>query len=159
MANLRAGLIGLAMMGRHRACVLAILEGVELVGVADAGPTRRRRWSPAACGHRRAHRTGAGLLRGRRLDHLPRADRTCVCCCRDPRADPEAGHSIDTPSARKVGGVFATQGLIGGVGHIGGYNPALQFARVRLEAGGPGTVYQGRTRARARSPPGSPTWV
>ncbi|HZL06999.1 MAG TPA: Gfo/Idh/MocA family oxidoreductase, partial [Coriobacteriia bacterium] len=37
MANLRAGLIGLGMMGRHHARMLGSLEGVDLVGVADAG--------------------------------------------------------------------------------------------------------------------------
>ena len=35
MADLRAGLIGLGMMGRHHARVLASLPGVELVGIAD----------------------------------------------------------------------------------------------------------------------------
>ncbi len=35
MANLRAGLIGLGMMGRHHARVLASLDGVELVAIAD----------------------------------------------------------------------------------------------------------------------------
>ena len=37
MAKLRAGLIGLGMMGRHHARVLRSLEGVELVAVADPG--------------------------------------------------------------------------------------------------------------------------
>ena len=35
MANLRAGLIGLGMMGRNHARVLGSLEGVELVAVGD----------------------------------------------------------------------------------------------------------------------------
>ena len=35
--KLRAGLIGLGMMGRHHARVLASLDGVELVAVADPG--------------------------------------------------------------------------------------------------------------------------
>ncbi|HLS62161.1 MAG TPA: gfo/Idh/MocA family oxidoreductase, partial [Ruania sp.] len=34
MANLRAGLIGLGMMGRHHARVLRQLDGVDLVAVA-----------------------------------------------------------------------------------------------------------------------------
>src|SRR5690625_7475735 len=34
--NLRAGLIGLGMMGRHHARNLKALEGVDLVAVADA---------------------------------------------------------------------------------------------------------------------------
>src|SRR5690625_2837444 len=37
MANLRAGLIGLGMMGRHHARVLRQLAGVDLVAVADPG--------------------------------------------------------------------------------------------------------------------------
>ena len=36
MANLRAGLIGLGMMGRHHARNLRAIDGVDLVGVADA---------------------------------------------------------------------------------------------------------------------------
>ncbi|MEI7778624.1 MAG: Gfo/Idh/MocA family oxidoreductase, partial [Actinomycetes bacterium] len=36
MANLRAGLLGVGMMGRHHARVLASLDGVDLVAVADA---------------------------------------------------------------------------------------------------------------------------
>jgi len=35
--KLRAGLIGLGMMGRHHARVLGSLDGVELVAVADPG--------------------------------------------------------------------------------------------------------------------------
>src|SRR3954470_19766148 len=37
MAVLRAGLIGLGMMGRHHARVLRSLPGVQLVAVADPG--------------------------------------------------------------------------------------------------------------------------
>ena len=37
MSNLRAGLIGLGMMGRHHARVLSSLPGVDLVAVADPG--------------------------------------------------------------------------------------------------------------------------
>ena len=36
MANLRAGLIGLGMMGRHHARNLRSIDGVDLVAVADA---------------------------------------------------------------------------------------------------------------------------
>ena len=35
LANLRAGLVGLGMMGRHHARVLANLSGVDFVGVCD----------------------------------------------------------------------------------------------------------------------------
>ncbi len=35
MPILRAGLLGMGMMGRNHARVLAALDGVELVGIAD----------------------------------------------------------------------------------------------------------------------------
>ena len=35
MANLRAGLIGVGMMGRHHARVMSGLEGVDLVAIVD----------------------------------------------------------------------------------------------------------------------------
>ena len=37
MKNLRAGLVGVGMMGRHHARVLGSLDGVELVAVVDPG--------------------------------------------------------------------------------------------------------------------------
>src|SRR5688572_14474324 len=36
MSKLRAGLVGLGMMGRNHARVLRSLEGVELIGVSDS---------------------------------------------------------------------------------------------------------------------------
>ena len=47
MANLRAGLIGLGMMGRHHARVLGSLDGVDLVAVATLGATSTE-WPAAA---------------------------------------------------------------------------------------------------------------
>jgi predicted dehydrogenase len=37
VANLRAGLVGLGVMGRHHLRLLNALDGVEFVGVADPG--------------------------------------------------------------------------------------------------------------------------
>ncbi|HET8897141.1 MAG TPA: gfo/Idh/MocA family oxidoreductase, partial [Protaetiibacter sp.] len=37
MPDLRAGLLGVGMMGRHHARVLRELDGVELVAIADPG--------------------------------------------------------------------------------------------------------------------------
>jgi predicted dehydrogenase len=58
----------------------------------------------------------------------------------------------DTPSARKLSEAFAASGLVGAVGHIERYNPALQSARARLEAGELGTVYQVSTRRQGPFP-------
>ena len=35
MGNLRAGLVGIGMMGRHHARVLREMDGVDLVGIVD----------------------------------------------------------------------------------------------------------------------------
>ncbi len=53
MAKLRAGLIGLGMMGRHHARVLGSLDGVDLVAVADPAVTctgwpAAARWWPTS---------------------------------------------------------------------------------------------------------------
>jgi predicted dehydrogenase len=58
----------------------------------------------------------------------------------------------NTPSARKLADAFANKGLVGAVGHIERYNPALQSARARLEAGELGSVYQVTTRRQGPFP-------
>jgi len=58
----------------------------------------------------------------------------------------------NTPSARKLTDAFAAKGLVGAVGHIERYNPALQSARARLEAGELGAVYQVTTRRQGPFP-------
>ncbi|MDP3951126.1 Gfo/Idh/MocA family protein, partial [Microbacterium sp.] len=48
--------------------------------------------------------------------------------------------------ASEIDAAFAGAGLVGGVGHIERYNPALQQARARLANGDLGDVYQVSTR-------------
>lgn len=153
MANLRAGLIGLGMMGRHHARVLSGLAGVDLVAVADL--------------HGDAH----GVAGGRPvLDNVHELieSRLDYCVVAVPTAHheivglalAEAGvHTIiekplahDTTSARNVAAAFEDADLIGAVGHIERYNPALQSARQRLEAGQLGSVYQVITRRQGPFP-------
>ena len=153
MAKLRAGLIGLGMMGRHHARVLGSLDGVDLVAVADPGgdahgvaggrPVRRRRRGA----DRRRHR----LLHGRGADGVPRGGRAGPGRGRRPRDDREAagpGHPVRGAAGQGV----RRQGLVGAVGHIERYNPALQQARARLEAGELGEVYQVTTRRQGPFP-------
>jgi len=153
VANLRAGLIGLGMMGRHHARVLASLDGVDLVAVADPGGD--------------AH----GVAGGRPvLENVERLIEQGIDYCmvavptiyHEPigLALAEAGvHAIiekplaqDTPSAERLVRAFADRGLVGAVGHIERYNPALQQARIRLEAGELGEVYQVQTRRQGPFP-------
>jgi UDP-N-acetylglucosamine 3-dehydrogenase len=151
--NLRAGLVGLGMMGRHHARVLATLEGVDLVAVAD----------PAGDHHGAA--AGRSILRD---VHELVAVGIDYCVVAVPTAQHEevglalaaAGiHAIiekplaqDTISARRLATAFESAGLIGAVGHIERYNPALQSVRTRLESGVLGTVYQVITRRQGPFP-------
>jgi UDP-N-acetylglucosamine 3-dehydrogenase len=147
MANLKAGLIGLGMMGRNHARVLSSLEGVDLVSVAD----------PAGDPH--------GVVRGREvLDNIDQLIETGIdyCMVAVPTIYHEevglklaaAGvHAIiekplapDVESAIRLTEAFEAAGLIGAVGHIERYNPSLQEARRRIEAGELGRVYQVSTR-------------
>jgi len=153
MANLRAGLIGLGMMGRHHARVLGGLQGVDLVAVADPGGDQ--------------HGVAGGLPV---LDSVEELIATGIDYCmvavptiyHEPvaLALAEAGvHAMiekplaqNTPSARKIADAFAARGLVGAVGHIERYNPALQSARARLAAGELGSVYQVTTRRQGPFP-------
>lgn len=153
MANLRAGLIGLGAMGRHHARVLREVEGVDLVAVADPGGDPY-------------HVAGA-------LDVLPNAqalieagvDMVVVAV---PTvfhestallmADAGVHTLVEKPIAETVEGgmrmveAFAAAGLVGAVGHIERFNPAIQEARRRVEAGDLGDVYQIATRRQGPFP-------
>ncbi|HON76781.1 MAG TPA: Gfo/Idh/MocA family oxidoreductase, partial [Dermatophilaceae bacterium] len=126
MANLRAGLIGLGMMGRHHARVLSSLPGVDLVAVADA----------AGDPHKVA---GSRPLLGSVEELIAVGIDYCLVAVPTAFHEPvgmalaEAGvHAmIEKPLAQNIEGAqrladaFAAKGLVGAVGHIERYNPAL----------------------------------
>ncbi len=152
-AKLRAGLIGLGAMGRNHARVLSLLDGVELVGVADpAGdPTQALRGVPVVSAV--AELIALGI------------DYAVVCA---PTGLHEtvglelaaAGVSalIEKPLApsveasKRLVAAFEEAGLVAGVGHIERYNPSLQSLRIRLEAGELGEVFQVVTRRQGPFP-------
>ncbi|MFP5333964.1 MAG: Gfo/Idh/MocA family protein [Actinomycetes bacterium] len=150
---LRAGLVGLGMMGRHHARVLRSLEGVELVGVADSGGD--------------PHRVATGLPVAADVTELLEQDLD-MCVVAVPTALheevglqlAEAGvHTLiekplasDVTAARRVAAAFEARGLVGCVGHIERYNPALQSLRTRLANGDLGSVYQIATRRQGPFP-------
>jgi UDP-N-acetylglucosamine 3-dehydrogenase len=153
MAKLRAGLIGLGMMGRHHARVLRSLEGVELVAVADPGGDHY------------------GAADG--MEVLPDIESLIAvgidyCMVAVPTAfHDEVGLTLaaagihtmiekplakDVAGARKLAEAFEQSGLVAAVGHIERYNPSLQNLRTRLEAGELGEVYQIITRRQGPFP-------
>ena len=143
MANLRAGLVGLGMMGRHHAACCGSLDGVELVAVADPAGDPHEVAGGRAC---RRRRRGAPRRRHRLRASSPSRRPTT----RDRPALAEAGvHAlIEKPLAADVerrararGGV-RRRGLVGAVGHIERYNPALQHCGAGCRHGELGDVYQ-----------------
>lgn len=153
MADLRAGLIGLGMMGRHHARNLRAIDGVQLVGVADAMGD--------------PHGVAGDLEVKKSIDELIQVGLDyCVVAAPTVYHDEigtklaEAGvHALiekplakDTASAKGLAELFKAKGLVGAVGHIERYNPALQNLRKRLEAGELGDLYQVATRRQGPFP-------
>lgn len=153
MANLRAGLIGLGMMGRHHARNLRAIDGVDLVGVADAMGD--------------PHGVAGSLEIKHSIDELIEVGLDyCVVAAPTIYHDEigtklaEAGvHALiekplakDTGSAKGLAELFKAKGLVGAVGHIERYNAALQNLRKRLEAGELGDLYQVATRRQGPFP-------
>lgn len=144
---LRAGLIGLGMMGRHHARVLRSLEGVELVAVADPLGDPHDVSGELAVGADVASLVAAGI------DYCVVAVPTAF---HHGIALDLAGHGVhaliekplaaNSTEAADIVAAFADAGLVGAVGHIERYNPALQQARARIANGDLGDVLQVSTR-------------
>lgn len=151
--TLRAGVVGLGVMGRHHSRVLNGLEGVEFVGVYDPADSVA------------PHIEGKPVVK--ELERLLDMDLD-YCVVAAPtiyhldlgRALAERGiHALiekpvasDTASAMELKELFARAGLVGGVGHIERFNPALQSMRTRIEDGALGEIYQIATRRQGPFP-------
>lgn len=153
MSVLRAGVVGLGMMGRNHARVLRDLEGIDLVGVSDP------------MGDRFASATGVEVfpevedLIAHGLDicvvavptalHLPVALRLADA---GVHALVEKPLAENTAAATELAEAFERAGLVGAVGHIERFNPALQSMRDRLEQGELGEIFQIATRRQGPFP-------
>jgi predicted dehydrogenase len=151
--KLRAGLIGLGAMGRNHARVLQIIDGVELVGVAEPNGDGNNVLRGIPVFATVADLIGIGL------------DYAVVCCPTGLHeevglqlAEASVPALIEKPLApsvaasRRLVDAFESAGLVAGVGHIERYNPALQSLRTRLESGELGDVYQVVTRRQGPFP-------
>ncbi|WP_418060569.1 Gfo/Idh/MocA family protein [Pimelobacter simplex] len=151
--TLRAGLVGLGAMGRNHARILSGLDGVELIGVADAQVTDPR--------------ASYGVPIVPDVDALIALKPEYVVVAAPTGFHEEIGlklaeagvHAlIEKPLAPTVDGAqrlvdaFESRGLVGGVGHIERYNPALQSLRTRLANGELGEIYQVVTRRQGPFP-------
>jgi predicted dehydrogenase len=153
MMALRAGLLGVGMMGRHHARVLREVDGVDLVAIADPSGD--------------PHGVAGGLPVHTDIDALIDAGIDIAVVAVPTRFHEDAAlklasagvhtlvekpiaHSLE--AGERMVDAFASAGLVGAVGHIERFNPALQELRRRLEAGELGAVYQVTTRRQGPFP-------
>lgn len=153
MSGLRAGLLGLGAMGRHHGRVLRELDGVDLVAVADPGgdPHGVARELPVLRGVDELVRAGVDLavvaipisLHVETAEILARAGIHVLV---------EKPVSADSASARRLAEVVDASGVVGAVGHIERFNPAVQQLRLKLAEGALGEVHQIATRRQGPFP-------
>jgi predicted dehydrogenase len=151
--KLRAGLVGLGMMGRHHARVLSSLDGVDLVAVCDPMGDPH-----GVAGSRPLVKNIADLI-DLGIDYAMVAAPTAfheelalALAESGIHALIEKPLAVDTPAAERITDAFVAKNLIGAVGHIERYNPALQQLRTKLDAGDLGNVYQISTRRQGPFP-------
>ena len=151
--QLRAGLIGYGSMGRNHARVLGELAGVDLVGIADPNPS-------AALPVGVTHVKDVANLISLGIDYAVVVAPTNLHESIALQLAENGVHAlIEKPvaasgeAARRIENAFTKYGLVGGVGHIERYNPAMQAMRQKLEMGVLGDVYQIVTRRQGPFPP------
>lgn len=145
--TLRVGVIGVGAMGRHHARIWRQMEGVELVGVADpAGDPRRAAVGiPVVATCEELLEIGvdaASVVVPSNLHKtigLKLAAAGVHALIEKPVAD-----SVD--AARILAKEFDTAGLVGVVGHVERFNPAMMEMRRRLGNGELGGIYAMSTR-------------
>jgi len=152
--TLRAAVIGAGAMGAHHIRVLESLDGVELVAVVDPEPAAGIRLREGLA----ADSLEQALDRG--LDYAVVAVPTKLHASLAFQLADAGVHALiekpvapDALTARAMADRFRAAGLVGAVGHIERYNPALQAMRERLEAGTLGDVFQVATRRQGPFPP------
>ncbi len=150
---LRAGLIGLGMMGRHHARNLRALEGVDLVAVADAYGDPHG----AAPGYEVLPDVDALIDAG--IDYAVVAVPTQFHKDVALRLAEAGVHTLvekplafDISEAEEITAAYEEAGLVGAVGYIERYNPALQEMRRRIAEGQLGEIYQITTRRQGGFP-------
>lgn len=151
VADLRAGVIGLGVMGKNHARILSTLPGVKLVGIVD----------PLEVGgeHLGQLMRSTEELLAQGVDYcfiavptVLHEDVGLLLASSGVHALVEKPLAVDVASATALTRAFEDAGLVGAVGHIERYNPALQQARRRIEAGELGEIYQIVTRRQGPFP-------
>jgi predicted dehydrogenase len=140
-------------MGRNHARVLAGLDGVEFAGIFDPAPNLPDRVNGSPVLHTLDELIALGIdyavVATPTIYHLDMGTQLAEQGIHALIEKPVASTAADAGALRDL---FQSKGLIGGVGHIERYNPALQAARQRMEDGLIGEVYQIVTRRQGPFP-------
>jgi len=153
MGDLRVGLLGIGMMGRHHARVLRELPGVKLVTIADPGG------DPHSVAGDIEVLADVDSMIAVGIDmavvavptrYHEKAALTLAAAGVHTLVEKPIAHTID--AGRRMTDAFQDAGLIGAVGHIERFNPALQEMRKRIASGELGEVYQVATRRQGPFP-------
>ena len=153
MPDLRCGLVGMGQMGRHHARVLSALPGVEFVGIAEPGPmpSSPRYDATVVPDVDELIKLGIDIA----VVAVPTAAHEDVAL----RLAESGVHALiekpvasDVETALRMANAFEAAGLVGCVGHIERFNPALQELRRRLFEGELGEIYQVATRRQGPFP-------
>jgi predicted dehydrogenase len=152
VGDLRAGLVGYGQMGRNHARVLRQMPGVELIAIAEPAPQ-----TVHAPGFVFVPDVEALIAAGIDLAvvSVPTAAHESVAlqlAAAGVHALIEKPVAPDVATSKRIADAFEAAGLVGCVGHIERYNPALQEMRKRLEQGEIGTIYQVATRRQGPFP-------
>src|SRR5699024_10269087 len=153
MGNLRAGLLGIGMMGRHHARVLREVDGVDLVAVADPSGDKFGVAGDLDVLQDVEELIAAGLdiaVVAVPTQYHEEAALKLAAAGVHTLIEKPIAHSVE--AGRRIVDAFASAGLVGAVGHVERFNPALQELRRRLEAGELGSVYQIQTRRQGPFP-------
>lgn len=152
---LKAGVLGLGVMGRHHSRVLSELEDVEFIGVYDPGVGQG---VPSEISGKPVFQEIEDLLdlqpdycviSAPTVYHLELGE---ILSQRGIHALIEKPVAPSPSEAKQLVSLFHDANLIGGVGHIERFNPALQSLRNRLEVGQLGEVFQISTRRQGPFP-------
>lgn len=152
-AVLRAGVVGLGAMGRHHVRVLRDLDGVRLVGVADPLGDVHRVAGDVPVVRSVAELVAVGIDLA--VVAVPTAMHEAVAlelAAAGVHVLVEKPVAVSLDGAARMVSAFDAAGLVGVVGHVERYNPALRALRVRLDAGELGDVYQIATRRQGPFP-------
>ena len=147
--NLRAGVIGFGSMGKNHVRVLRSLNGVDLVGIVDANVRSDREEILSSLEE----------LIFRKPDYCVVATPTAFHEEVAIKLAQSGIHSlIEKPiaptvdSGLRIARAFEENNLIGAVGHIERFNPALREAKRRMDEGQIGKVIQVATRRQGPYP-------